>query len=657
MNTLRRRPNLILSLIGFWLRIHGLNFNTLYGDEFNSLAETARVGANLQALPYFALTHLWSALGDSDFWLRFPSVVWGVLAIPVLYLIGRRLRDRSTAFALALLGAINPFAVEHSQQFRFYSFFLFASALALYAFLRFASQPDRRALAFCVAANLLLISSHFFGILLTGLQVAAYLIAANPRQWKTRAAILGAAGALLMGVLFIPGLREAAFDWIQSAGRGLSKATYADLRGISLVNLGKAAQTFFVFTFGDSVYPLDLWLVLPGIFLSAFLYLRGLNALRAQPMALALVLLSVLAVAWMFLFVDAITPAATGLSPRYAVFALPLYLAPIAVGAVPFQRGFLVAFVALLIVQGAGIGAFQKNGWNNNEEMVNWFDLASWVEHNAMGSTVIVSDGRAFGSVQRYVSPKIPVVPEWEFDEAVAQNRFASVDRVIFVSANWRADAARDLNSRLAYLQTQFALSDARVQFPVFAYVFARPAGSSGALNPPIEIFDLAYQDLRLPLVVSYRDKTLRVMSQFTLDANRATRTLPIASSQKIKRVLLLSTVTRASSLRSGDTIAEIILRDSSGAAHSLPLRLGTETQTWDQTCAPSACQIAYTWRKRLALLGSAGYPGALQEFDAHLFIADLLLTEPTNARAIEFRYTARAGSLQIWGVHLDQVP
>jgi mannosyltransferase len=76
-----------------------------------------------------------TALGfDSDFALRAPSALAGTLAVPVLYLIGRRLLGRTPALVAAGLLAIHPFAVWYSQEVGAYallSLFALTASLAL----------------------------------------------------------------------------------------------------------------------------------------------------------------------------------------------------------------------------------------------------------------------------------------------------------------------------------------------------------------------------------------------------------------------------------------------------------------------------------------------------------------------------------------------
>ena len=77
------------------------------------------------------------ALGlGSDFWLRVPSAVAGTLAVPLLYLVGRRMAPGRAAVVAAYLLALQPFAVWYSQEVGAYALALLFALAATYAFLR-----------------------------------------------------------------------------------------------------------------------------------------------------------------------------------------------------------------------------------------------------------------------------------------------------------------------------------------------------------------------------------------------------------------------------------------------------------------------------------------------------------------------------------------
>ena len=131
----------VITALAFGLRVTHLDTQGLWSDEFTSLGRAMLAPSELlRDLPvehvplYFWLLHCWTlAAGSSDFALRFLSVIWGTLAVPLLYALGRRLVARPAAVMAAFLLAINPFQVWYSQDTRMYSMLVGLGLMALWA--------------------------------------------------------------------------------------------------------------------------------------------------------------------------------------------------------------------------------------------------------------------------------------------------------------------------------------------------------------------------------------------------------------------------------------------------------------------------------------------------------------------------------------------
>ena len=71
---------------------------------------------------FYALLHGWMQIfGEGDLSVRFLPGVFGVAALPLAWLAGRRLGGRSVAWAAVLLLATSPFAVRYATEARMYS--------------------------------------------------------------------------------------------------------------------------------------------------------------------------------------------------------------------------------------------------------------------------------------------------------------------------------------------------------------------------------------------------------------------------------------------------------------------------------------------------------------------------------------------------------
>lgn len=121
--TVRRLELLTLNLawLAFFLRVFGLNFQSLWRDEVNALRSATRAlpqlletfrkpGENGPA--HFLSLRCWlAASGHCEFALRFPSVWAGTLAVPVIYVLVRRLAGGRPASIAALLAATAPYLI------------------------------------------------------------------------------------------------------------------------------------------------------------------------------------------------------------------------------------------------------------------------------------------------------------------------------------------------------------------------------------------------------------------------------------------------------------------------------------------------------------------------------------------------------------------
>src|SRR5690606_25369857 len=115
---------------GLALRIPGLNAGLWY-DEIIALLNAVRLPAaeivssfetlNNHVL-YSLLAHASVAwFGESAWALRLPALAFGIVSLPVLYLLGRRITDRREALLAAVLMTVSYHHVWFSQNARGYT--------------------------------------------------------------------------------------------------------------------------------------------------------------------------------------------------------------------------------------------------------------------------------------------------------------------------------------------------------------------------------------------------------------------------------------------------------------------------------------------------------------------------------------------------------
>jgi 4-amino-4-deoxy-L-arabinose transferase-like glycosyltransferase len=177
-----------LALVAFAVRAISLDAQSLWRDEVDAmLFATAPLGEVLSNFTkpgwngplYFLLLRGWIAIsGTSEYALRFFSLFFGVLCVPLVYVLGRRLLNRQTGVIAALLVAASPYLTWYSQEVKMYTLVPALTLLAIYALRRALSQPKGRAGWYWwvvqVVATSLAFYAHILAAMLIPVQMLLY---------------------------------------------------------------------------------------------------------------------------------------------------------------------------------------------------------------------------------------------------------------------------------------------------------------------------------------------------------------------------------------------------------------------------------------------------------------------------------------------------
>ena len=94
---------------------------------------------------YYSLLHLWIELfGELQGAVRTLSALFSTLTVPIFYVAGRRLLDRSTAAVAVGILAISPFHVQFAQETRMYALLTLEVACVLFFLARLLTRQDAR---------------------------------------------------------------------------------------------------------------------------------------------------------------------------------------------------------------------------------------------------------------------------------------------------------------------------------------------------------------------------------------------------------------------------------------------------------------------------------------------------------------------------------
>ena len=173
---------LLILLLAGGLRLYNLGGESLWHDETvsvyaarSSVSEILTVRTRVDLFPplYHLMLHGWIRLvGDSAVAVRVPSVIFGIAAVAVLFLVGRELRDDALGLVVAFLSAISYFLIRYAQEARPYSLLVLLSLASYYFFIRMVRRGATGGASVGYAATTaLLLYTHYHATFLVLTQV------------------------------------------------------------------------------------------------------------------------------------------------------------------------------------------------------------------------------------------------------------------------------------------------------------------------------------------------------------------------------------------------------------------------------------------------------------------------------------------------------
>ncbi len=186
----------LLLVLAAYLRLRDLDRTSLWYDEAVSWHQS---NGSLTALleqvaqdnyPPLHNMVLWLAipvLGDWETALRFPSVLFGTLAVWLVYLLGKMLGDKPVGLLSAALLALSPFHIWYSTEARMYAL-LAACGLAFLLFiLKVLKQPTGFLLAGAGLTGALFLYSHVYALLgFASVGLACAVMVLFDLRWQER---------------------------------------------------------------------------------------------------------------------------------------------------------------------------------------------------------------------------------------------------------------------------------------------------------------------------------------------------------------------------------------------------------------------------------------------------------------------------------------
>jgi mannosyltransferase len=436
---------LALILIAFDLRVYHLQSQSLWSDEglslYRSRLTIAQNLSNIIVIPpnvptqdtnpplyFILLSGLRAFAGESEYALRFLSVIAGVLLVVLLYVTARRLFSTQAGLFAALIGTVSPFMVWYSQEARMYASTAVLTLASVYLLLRAIDFPvkadhlhARSKLIWTswIVVTLSALATHFLAFFILPFEGLVLLIALG-RSRKREILIV----SIVLAALSIPLILY-----------GLSRAQRMLDPVFAFRPLDSIAQetwsSFLVGSTSDIFQP--WWAVAPGLLMMLVGMIGGL-IIKLRRTSTVLTLAYLFIPLLVFYAATFVMPLYIG--PRHIIFTLPPTYLLLAVGlALIWQRVKIVGALSLLVVIGL-------MGWWLNVQFTDPAYLkddirsaACTIARKAQADDVVVLNDAISSVMFEYyyarcggVAPRqiIPTYPSLDYNKALQQFQTAA---------------------------------------------------------------------------------------------------------------------------------------------------------------------------------------------------------------------------------------
>ena len=395
----------------------------LWVDEAISVSE-ARLsyGAMIHQLaiadvhPPLYFTILWASariFGFGDDAVRVPSIVFGVLLIPLIYLLGKEAYDRRTGAVAAVIVSVAPYAVWYSQEARMYAMLMVFGVVALWAQLRIFHRGGWYPWIVYTVASIAMMCTQYFGIwqLLTQQLIFVGVIVVRWRRHQRPGVLLWPwlCSAVLIFVSLIPLALMMKEQFRSAQATGQAFAGSVNTIGTTHLNIYTVLSNLAYSTIGFHStavmgYAIALW---PLGVLGA-LVLLGRRSRPVTYLMLAVVVVPVLAMFVLGEYKESLVDV------RYISTTVPvvlLIIARVVTSLATSKRTLTVVVVAAVAVM--SVSLFNQQFSSSNPRRYNFKEALARVDAEARPGDVILYDplNVEMKPVVTYYSPKLRSAP------------------------------------------------------------------------------------------------------------------------------------------------------------------------------------------------------------------------------------------------------
>jgi mannosyltransferase len=457
---------LLVILLALVLRLYQIDRESFWIDEATSywVASSSPVSIvqtstkDVHPPLYYLTLHYWMKIfGNSDGVIRLLSATFGILAIPVVFHIGKLLFNERFGLVASLFLAVSGFHIQYSQEARSYSLYFLLTSLSV-LFIILALKRIRYSWIVYILSTVLLLYTHNTAVLVVPAIMLLYLIFSWPWRLKNIYPFLFATFAVV--IFYIP--------WIPVY---ISQVTQVEenfwTSNIKLSHIREAVKELVLIPSGANTLSKIQYSLLCLPFSILLLSLPVLYA-KEKKRLIALTLLFLIPVGANLIFsimirnIFILRVLIPSLLPLTLLWATPILIEREPLLS-PYRNLALVAMASMLLISTAGSIDFLLN---NSKEP--WRRAAEIFQKGyKAGDRVVYLSGTSKNALVRYLPqelhdlPAIAVRPAWfdlqrlsEDSHRALQDLRAKNIRLWLV---WRHSPSRDkglTNVTIAWLDT-----------------------------------------------------------------------------------------------------------------------------------------------------------------------------------------------------------
>ena len=382
---LARIAPVLLLLGAFALRVYHLDGQSFWWDEAKSAQRAAmslgQLAADLLNKPnqlplYYLILQVWSRVGQSEFVLRYFSVLVGMLVSALFYPAARLVGGRRAGIVAVFLATISPFQIWYAQEARMYILLLGTTLAANWFLMRLAQGATGKLWLGYGVALATGVFTHYFAFLII---LSHYIpLALNYRRrrslfWSWAVTVVA------VGLLFLP------YALVVMNSTGYDTAVPA---WIPQIRWFEPLLTLFVLSNGPTAplrHPAP-WLILILHLLAVTVVLwkarrlTGGKRLHYQillwSMLVPLLLVYLLSLDWQ----NSLLPAWSLYVDRYLIIILPSYLLLASWGLAILTRRRVIALPLLLLITLSVLPALNRYYFNPAHARDDWRSTVAFLD-------------------------------------------------------------------------------------------------------------------------------------------------------------------------------------------------------------------------------------------------------------------------------------